>query len=203
MLTLWQTKGQFEKSFIDDCKEYLRSFPKKDGEFYTTFCREAFSGTPMVEPLEEFYGDIISRCLKDLGLHHICEYSVSMWMQMYDHTTDGHGTHSHFDGGPALSWVHFVDVPKQKCFYFLDSFGNKHYPNHQSSGDFIVFPSWALHGCDKVSQSEERIIAAGNLQFSRYVYDDTEFSSITFENTVLWVRKSQKLLRLYKENKTC
>lgn len=122
---------------------------------------------------------------------------------MYDHTTDGHGTHSHFDGGPALSWVHFVDVPKQKCFYFLDSFGNKHYPNHQSSGDFIVFPSWALHGCDKVSQSEERIIAAGNLQFSRYVYDDTEFSSIIFENTVLWVRKSQKLLRLYKENKTC
>jgi len=198
MFIHWKTKGEFKKSFIDDCKEYLRSFPKRDGEFYTTFYGDAFRGTPVYETLKELYSDIISRCLKDLGLYHTCEYGVNMWMQMYDHTTCGHEDHSHFDMGSALSWVHFIDVPKQKCFYFLDSFGKKHYPDHQGSGDFIVFPSWALHGCDKVSQPGERIIAAGNLHFSRYVYDDIDFSSIAFENTVLWVRKK----RLYKEDKT-
>ena len=196
MFTLWQTKGEFKKSFIGDCKEYLRSFSKKEGEYYTTFYKNVgLSGTPMDEPLKEFYNNIISHCLKDLGLYHTCEYGVTMWMQMYDHTTEGHEEHSHFDGEQALSWVHFIDVPKQKCFYFLDSFGKKHYPDHQGSGDFIVFPSWALHGCDKVSQPGERIIAAGNLHFSRYVYDDIDFSSIAFENTVLWVRKQKTLQR--------
>ena len=44
-----------------------------------------------------------------------------------------------------MSWVHFLDVPKQKYFRFLDNDGNFLVPNEQSSGDIIVFPSWVWH----------------------------------------------------------
>ena len=42
--------------------------------------------------------------------------------QMYDHTTCGHEDHSHFDSG-SLSWVHFIDVPKQNVFTSLIHLG--------------------------------------------------------------------------------
>ena len=60
-----------------------------------------------------------------------------------------------------LSWVHFVKVPEQKCFYF--SGDKKHYPVHQKAGDLLVFPSYLYHGVDERKNLEERFVIVGNI----------------------------------------
>ena len=61
-----------------------------------------------------------------------------------------------------LSWVHFIKVPEQKCFYFCKD-GNKAYPVHQKSGDLLVFPSYLYHGVDERKNLEERFVIVGNI----------------------------------------
>ena len=61
-----------------------------------------------------------------------------------------------------LSWVHFVKVPEQKCFYFCKN-GEKSYPVHQKSGDLMVFPSYLYHGVDERKNLDERFVIVGNI----------------------------------------
>ena len=61
-----------------------------------------------------------------------------------------------------LSWVHFVKVPEQKCFYFCKD-GHKSYPVHQKSGDLMVFPSYLYHGVDERKNLEARFVVVGNI----------------------------------------
>ena len=61
-----------------------------------------------------------------------------------------------------LSWVHFVKVPDQKCFYFCKN-GEKSYPVHQKSGDLMVFPSYLYHGVDERKNLDERFVIVGNI----------------------------------------
>lgn len=181
-----------EPSLIKDCQDYLRGIPTDEGNYSTTFfTTDGLRGTEMEGPVIEFYDDLIVNCTKELGLHHVSNYNVTFWMQMYDHTTKGHVTHSHFAGTECISWVHFLQVPDQKCFYFEDSYGNKHYPDHQKEFDFIAFPSWALHGVDKVEDPNiNRTVTAGNISLNRYGFDGLDIVSSVFENTTLWVKKS-------------
>jgi|TARA_Y100000033_G_scaffold28805_1_gene27406 hypothetical protein len=179
-----------DQSLIRDCQDHLRDIPKNKGECYTSFYKgNSLSGTKLEKPIVSFYEELISNCTKDLGLHHITNYNVSMWMQMYDHTTKGHETHSHFGGSQFISWVHFLQAPDQKCFYFIDSYGNKHYPDHQKEFDFIAFPSWALHGVDKVEDTDiTRTVTAGNICIYRYGgIGGLDAMSSNFQNTTLWI----------------
>ena len=61
-----------------------------------------------------------------------------------------------------LSWVHFVKVQEQKCFYFCKN-GEKSYPVHQKSGDLMVFPSYLYHGVDERKNLDERFVIVGNI----------------------------------------
>ena len=61
-----------------------------------------------------------------------------------------------------LSWVHFVKVPDQKCFYFCKN-GEKSYPVHQKNGDLMVFPSYLYHGVDERKNLDERFVIVGNI----------------------------------------
>ena len=71
--------------------------------------------------------------------------------------------HDHYtNSDDMLSWVHFVKVPQQKCFYFKKG-GEKIYPFFQSSGDLIVFPSYSLHGVDERRDLDERFVIVGNI----------------------------------------
>ena len=58
-----------------------------------------------------------------------------------------------------------VKPTKKKLFFFIDSDGKKVYPEGQTPGDFIVFPSWAEHGVDPSDESadEQRVVIAGNI----------------------------------------
>ena len=71
--------------------------------------------------------------------------------------------HNHYSHPKQmLSWVHFIKVPEQKCFYFCKD-GNKAYPVHQKSGDLLVFPSYLYHGVDERKKLEERFVIVGNI----------------------------------------
>mgnify|MGYP001253022657 FL=1 len=71
--------------------------------------------------------------------------------------------HDHYSNSEdILSWVHFIKVPEQKCFYFKKG-DEKIYPFFQSSGDLIVFPSYSLHGVDERRDLDERFVIVGNI----------------------------------------
>ena len=103
---------------------------------------------------------IIQKLMKDLGLFHRASYEFSHWTQVYHLDTEvAHRIHDHWNPQVFLSWVHFIRTTDQDCFRFYDSDGNAFYPP-QNKGDFIVFPSWALHS---VVGSKDRSVIAGNI----------------------------------------
>lgn len=136
---------------------------------YTTFAKSYYKHFP--DKIENFYHKNLSKILTKLGLSGRIVINDTKWCQIYTGSYGGnHPSHQHYSGMELFSWVHFVDVPTdQKCFYFEDSLGNKQYPDTQNSGDLIVFPSWAIHGCDPLLKSKaRRSIVAGNINCIKY-----------------------------------
>ena len=104
------------------------------------------------------------------------KYEYQYWAQLYfknnKHTPHQHARKIHEEPRQweevIMSWVHFLDVPKQKYFRFLDNDGNFLVPNEQSSGDIIVFPSWVWHEVLPNKSNEERIVISGNISVTYY-----------------------------------
>jgi predicted 2-oxoglutarate/Fe(II)-dependent dioxygenase YbiX len=67
-----------------------------------------------------------------------------------------------------ISWVHFIDVPEQKCFRFTDTKGNTFVPDEQSTGDLICFPSWSWHEVIPNKTNHRRLIISGNISVTHY-----------------------------------
>ena len=169
-MIIWRTNQSLSDGLYTEMLESIQSNHKNKNKFYTTFYDE--NNLDIFGKLVPFYGNIISNMMTDLGLQHISRYQYTVWMQMNNSNTDSHNPHSHFVGMESISWVHFVNVSDQKCFYFQDSNNNKTYPD-QSTGDFIAWPSWAVHGVDKLDHDNfNRIICAGNIHFIEYNFND-------------------------------
>lgn len=111
------------------------------------------------------YKKICNKITKDLGLHHRASLSFETWMQVYTNESKLFEPHHHFSGNELLSWVHFIKEPEEQCFCFLDSRGNKNYPQVQS-GDLIVFPSWVWHEASAPKSEGNRMIISGNIHAS-------------------------------------
>ena len=61
------------------------------------------------------------------------------------------------------------NVLLNKCFYFLNDHGDKIHPDHQESGDIFAWPSYLIHGVDKVQEPNlNRLIVAGNVALETY-----------------------------------
>ena len=149
--------------------DYLVRDSVANTAIYTTF--RGVHSKHFPDEIENFYRKNLSIILTKLGLAGRIVVEELKWCQIYTGSLGGnHPSHQHYSGVELFSWVHFVDVPTdQKCFYFEDSLGNKQYPDAQNSGDLIVFPSWAIHGCDPVLKSKaRRCIVAGNLNCTKY-----------------------------------
>ena len=128
----------------------------------------------------DFYGDVISRFMTDLGLYHRCRYNFGWWTQIYSGNNNStHPPHDHFDHGVILSWIHFVKPPKQDCFCFVDSNGNQTFPKTQRQNDFIVFPSFILHQAVPFESDEDRVIIAGNITVKTYEQIDNEWTRVS------------------------
>jgi len=182
-MIIWRTNQSLSDGLYSEMLESIESNHKNKEEFFTTFYDK--NNLDVFNNLVPFYGEIISNMMTDLGLEHISRYQYTVWMQMNNSLTNSHNPHSHFVGAESISWVHFVNVPDQKCFYFQDSNNSKTYPN-QNTGDFIAWPSWAIHGVDQVKQSNfDRIICAGNISFTEYNFNNQRvISNLNEEKTI-------------------
>ena len=139
--------------------------------------KTSFNHHPDFRPdrfLNKYYKDIVDDITKKVGIYHLSKYDYFFWSQLYQ-INGYHGPHNHTgkkgeDFDAHISWVHFLDVPEQKCFRFTDTKGNVLVPEEQSSGDIIVFPSWVWHEVIPNKSNEERIVIAGNIAVT--LYDD-------------------------------
>jgi hypothetical protein len=132
----------------------------------------------------ETYTPEIDNIMKKFDLYQISEYRWECWYQVYDEDMSGHKKHSHFSGSEIFSFVHFLSVPDQPCFYFLFN-GEKKYIE-EKNGDIIVFPSWLMHGVDAVHSGERKILS-GNVTFNNFVIEDNKIIyKKEWNNNCLW-----------------
>ena len=188
-MILWEKEIDLDSKLFGKIEEKLNQVKSNDSNFTTTY---KLVGGNIEDPFHQnsdvtnFYNSICDQFMRDLGLYDVSKYQRPFWLQSYNSKTDGHRLHNHFSGSEILSWVHFVKVPKQKCFYFLKSEKDKVYPK-QDESKFIVFPSWALHGVDKVKdENNDRIVVSGNINLLGLYYDTLNLNCKKIDNLTMW-----------------
>ena len=115
-MIIWRTNQSLSDGLYSEMLESIKSNHENKKEFFTTFYDK--NNLDVFNNLVPFYGKIISNMMTDLGLEHISRYQYTVWMQMSNSSTTSHKPHAHFTGLESISWVHFANVPDQKCFYF-------------------------------------------------------------------------------------
>ena len=174
-MIIWTKNKRLPSDLYHKVTETIKLNHKDKEKYYTTYFEGAKTDEQIsfFKDIVPFYGERIEDMMKDIGTYHITKYSFAMWMQMSNSNTNTHSIHFHFQGFEQISWVHFINVPDQPCFYFYNSRNEKIYPPTQKTGDMIAFPPWALHGVDQVEEKNfDRIIAAGNIWFNK-VWSDS------------------------------
>ena len=154
------------KSEIDALREQKFA---KGNQHISTFLLEKYE-RPENKYLD-LYKKIVEDITKTVGIYYKVTYDVSYWTQLYDNGMS-HNPHHHAminsDWESTISWVHFLDVPEQKCFRFTDTKGNTLVPDEQNNGDIICFPSWVWHEVVPNETTKRRIVISGNITFTHY-----------------------------------
>ena len=161
-MILWNNKEFIEDEFINSLVEELKTKPdcyNFEANYYSSYFTHP-NERPEIK-LNNFYNSIIQKASKDLSLYNRMQYVNEYWMQLYTKNGGVIDKHHHYSPNNIFSWVHFVKPTKEKCFYFLTP-NKKIYPN-QEEGEFIIFPSFALHAVDVNMCDEDRVIMAGNV----------------------------------------
>ena len=123
-----------------------------------------------------FYSKLVEDIMKNVGLYRMVRYEYIYWSQLYL-KNNKHNPHQHSRKieessrqyeEVIISWVHFLDVPEQKCFRFVDNDGNILVPEQQLNGDIIVFPSWVWHEVLPNESDKKRIVISGNISVTHY-----------------------------------
>ncbi len=125
--------------------------------------KTSFHSESQDEFLNVCYGTVAEEIVRSVGLFHKSTYTYTFWSQSYD---KGNCIKEHNHVPSDISWVHFLDVPKKKCFRFTDTKGNTLVPDEQENGDIICFPSWLWH--ETIPTDEHRLIVSGNINFTFY-----------------------------------
>ena len=201
-MILWRKNIVLDTSIHNRLQTELKSeifYNESIDNLYTSYRRKHLLSK--TEDIDNYYNTLISDMMIDLSLYKRTSYiTTDWWAQLYNSNTNGHADHDHFSGYEYISWVHFVNIPQQKCFYFINDKNEKYYIDHQSSGDFIAFPSWAKHGADKVVEDNfDRLIVAGNIKIESFniFKSDGDYkltlqpSNVDDKNLIVW--KSEKI----------
>ena len=166
---------KFSNNDIKKLKKILLDgeYKNKDTEEHKT----SYHYNPESRPdafLNIHYKDIIEDITKKIGVYYLSNYDYFYWSQLYQ-INGYHAPHNHANKNPDkiiespdISWVHFIDVPEQKCFRFTDTKGNTLTPVEQLSGDIICFPSWVWHEVVPLATDYQRLVVAGNINFTSH-----------------------------------
>ena len=176
-MNIWSEKFIVPQSTINELKErYSSDFfltIKDDGRgaHYTGYHRNPNNGEDVDTSKGKFvdkqllstYVPKLKEVLGKFGLQGLFSYN-SIWGQYYKKEMNAVITpHHHFrQTKQMLSWIHFLDVPDQKCFYFLVG-DQKIYPDTQKKFDLMFYPSFAVHGVDKLIHADDRLVVVGNI----------------------------------------
>ena len=172
------SEEDFKTKYLCDRQNIVTTFFYKDKKLSQIEYKNLYQITI------ETYTPEIDNIMKKFDLYQISEYRWECWYQVYDEKMNGHRKHAHFSGGEIFSFVHFLSVPDQPCFYFLFN-GEKKYIN-EKNGDIIVFPSWLMHGVDEVHHGERKILS-GNVTFNNFVMEDNQILyKKEWNNNNLW-----------------
>lgn len=166
-MNIWTEKFVLPQSTIDKWKErYSDDYfltvkeDKKLGAHYTGYHR---TKDFVDKELLSTYVPKLKEVLGKFGLGGLFSYS-SIWGQYYKKEMNAVVTpHHHFSElKQMISWIHFLDVPDQKCFYFMVG-DEKIYPESQNQFDLMFYPSFAVHGVDKLLHAKDRLVIVGNI----------------------------------------
>ena len=138
-----------------------------DNTHLTTFFLEADKRPDKI--WSRRYSKIMENLIKQLGVFTTTQYVYEYWSQLY--FKEGlHDVHHHQERADysAISWVHFLRTPQEKCFVFLDQDGQKYIPEDQHDGDLIFFPSYLWHEVLPPRNNNKRLVVAGNLHFTYF-----------------------------------
>ena len=159
-LILYHKNTSLPSDLLDFIKSEVKQEKYRNG-MYTTY-----PNFDICEPLHEFYNRLIKRALFGLTLLH-ADFKQNIWAQIYEKGSDGHHKHNHHSVDYQLSWVHFIRTPDKKCFRFTNGFVPP-----QDDGDFVLFPSWAIHQIQPHSEKDDRIVVVGNVSLTNAHYAD-------------------------------
>ena len=201
-MIIWSDNDKIDKSKIDlivsDLKKNKKCFDSNSRFYSSYFC--PFEERPE-KCLHDYYSCFLERLLKDLTLHQRTKCMCSSWIQVYYKGGGTIGPHVHFSGNEFLSWAHFIRPSSKKCFYFLKHDGEKMYPKQQNEGDFIVFPSWALHGVDCNQDDNDRVVMSGNVMVQSIrspmspVNEHVSNAHVIHDRLTVWESNLQKNLK--------
>tara|TARA_Y100001968_G_scaffold317964_1_gene347606 strand:+ start:227 stop:802 length:576 start_codon:yes stop_codon:yes gene_type:complete len=167
-MIIWSTNKIFDDDLLDPIIVDLKNHPtcySPKAKYYTSYFTPDYQRPE--RGLVFQYKDILDQAFKDLTLYKRIEYDlhkcISFWMQLYPQNGGTITSHHHYTEKNIFSWVHFLRPSSKKCFHFINHNGNKVYPENQKPGDFIVFPSWALHAVDVNTDESDRVVVSGNV----------------------------------------
>ncbi len=164
-----ETILQLKEKYTD---EYFLKGDPGWGQHYTGYHRNPNNSAATVNggfvdrDLLSIYVPKLKSVLEKIGL--LDNKSIytfnSIWGQLYKRELGAIiDVHNHYsEPRHLISWVHFIEVPEQKCFYFKVG-DHKIYPETQSTSDIIFYPSYAMHGVDKMTEGEDRFVVVGNI----------------------------------------
>ena len=175
-MLIWSDNIELPQNIHDGINDIIEKNHTNKENYYTSFHEDSSDFSDILVP---YYGKVIERMMKDLGIFKISRYQYNVWVQMYNSKTTTHPPHAHLSGGEIISFNHIINASKNKCFYFLNDDNNKTYPGEQKSGDIFAWPPWIIHGVDNVKEDNiDRLIVAGNISLRKYYNLD---GSITTE----------------------
>ena len=148
----------------DTGKSNISSYFLKFGD---TGNYKAYKNMNLDKKFNEVYYKVVESITKNVGIYHRVKYYYSYWSQLYKKDMK-HVPHHHAGSNEIISWVHFLDEKKKKCFRFTDTRGNTLYPDEQSNGDIICFPAWVWHEAVPHNSDHERLVIAGNILIKEY-----------------------------------
>ena len=172
LMIIWKQNKIIPESLRSIILKRIEKEHNDKEKFYTSYNSSAFS-----DIIDPYYEEITDEIMKDLGMFTRSTYYRNLWVQMYNSETDTHTAHSHFGGTEIISFTHIINCSEQKCFYFLGKDDRKIYPD-QKSGDILAWPSWLMHGVDKVKDpSINRLVVSGNIALKNYYDEDVSMVS--------------------------
>ena len=169
--------------YPEDLKKLLMedNFSEKyfdsDRNISTTFNKE-IEYKNLGNSAREYYSTLMDSLVNVLGIYNHVQYSWHYWYQIYTRESSGHESHLHFSGPEILSWVHFISVSDNQAFYFETGEGKRGVA--EKDGDLIVFPSWCIHGVNKIDSDSKRIVSAGNISLD-YLSDPCGENNLSYD----------------------